>query len=70
MVTCLPPLRTILSVRCPTLEVEGVDVGAEGFGDPQPVEGQQRRQGVVTGRSEAGLDEEGPELIAVQPQGP
>jgi hypothetical protein len=31
------------------LEVEVVDVGPKGLGDAQPVEGQQRRQGVVPG---------------------
>ena len=40
------------------------------LGDTQPVEGEQRRQGVVTGRAEAGLDEERAELFAVQAQGP
>ena len=54
----------------PTLEVEVVDVGAQGLGDAQTVEGQQRRQGVVTGRAEAGLDEEDPQLVAVQSRGP
>ena len=49
------------------LEVEVVDVGAQGLGDPQPVEGQQRRQGVVPRGTEAGLDEEGAELVAVHP---
>ncbi len=29
----------------PALEVEAVDVGAEGFGDPQPVEGQGGKRG-------------------------
>ena len=30
-----------------TLHAEVFDVGAQGFGDPQPVQGQQRGQGVV-----------------------
>ena len=51
------------------LEVQVVDVGTEGFGDAQPVEGEQRRQGVVPGGAQPGLDEERAELVAVQAQG-
>ncbi len=48
------------------LEVEVVDVGAQGLRDAQSVEGQQRRQGVVSRRTKARLDEERAELVAVQ----
>jgi hypothetical protein len=39
MVTCLPPLRSTRRVRCPTLDVQMLDVDAQCFGDPQPVQG-------------------------------
>ena len=51
------------------LEVEVVDVGAQGLRDPKPVEGQQRRQGMVAGLAQAGLDEEGAQLVAVEAEG-
>src|SRR5215210_2757071 len=53
-----------------TLEVEVVDVGAEGLGDPQTIEGEQGCEGVVTWRAETGLDEEGAEFVAVEAQRP
>ena len=49
------------------LEAEAFDVGAGGFRDPEPVERQQREQRVIAGASEAGGDEEGADLVAVQP---
>ncbi len=52
-----------------TLVVEVLHVGAEGLGDAQAVERQQRGQGVVSGRAESGLDQEGAELVAVETQG-
>ena len=52
------------------VDVQVVDVGAERFADPQAVHGQQRDQGVIAGRPEAGLDEEGAEFVAVQAQRP
>ena len=48
--------------------VEILDVGVERFGDAQPVHRQQRDQRVITRRAEAGLDEQGAELVAVQPE--
>jgi hypothetical protein len=43
-----------------------LDVRAGRLGDPQPVQGQQRDQGVLAGRAEAGSDEKRAELVAVQ----
>ncbi len=63
------PLAQDLQRSVPTLEVEVLDVGAEVLGDPQAVERQQRGQGVVSRGAEAGLDEEGTELIAVEAEG-
>jgi hypothetical protein len=50
----------------PSLALQVVDVGPERLGDAQSVEGQQRRQGVVPGRPEVGLGEEGAQLVAVE----
>ena len=47
-------------------EAEGLDVGADGFGDPQPVERQQRDQRVLGGRAEPGGDQQRADLVAVQ----
>ena len=52
-------------MRCPRSRCEVLDV-VEGLGDAQAVQCQQRGQGVVPRRAEAGLDEEGTELVAVQ----
>jgi hypothetical protein len=49
-----------------TLEAEGVDVGAERLGDPQPVERQHRDEGVVAGTGEPRGHEDGAELVAVK----
>jgi hypothetical protein len=51
------------------LDAQGLDVGAGGFGDAQPVEGEQGDQGVLGGRAEPGGDQQGAELVAVQPGG-
>ena len=48
------------------LEAEVADVGPEGLGDAQAVEGEEAGQGMVPGRGEAGLDQDGTELVAVQ----
>ena len=47
-------------------EAELFDVGADRFGDPQPVERQQAEQRMVTGAAEPGGDEHGADLVAVQ----
>ena len=49
MVTILPPLRMHGQGAVPALEAEAFDVGADRFRDPQPVERQQRDQGVIAG---------------------
>ncbi len=53
----------------PPLDAEGLDVRPDGFGHPQPVEGQQRDQGVLAGRTEDLGDEQGADLVAVQADG-
>lgn len=47
-------------------DAEGLDVGAESFGDSEPVDGQQRYERVLSGGCEPGGDEEGADLVAVQ----
>jgi hypothetical protein len=51
------------------LESEVFDVGADGFGDPQPVECQHTDQGVISGGGQSGGDKHGADLVAVQPRG-
>jgi hypothetical protein len=51
------------------LHAERLDVRPDRFRHPQPVEGQQRHQGVLSGGAEPGGDEEGADLIAVQADG-
>ena len=53
----------------PAVHAHGVDVRAEHFADPQPVQREQRDQRVVTCRAESGLDEESAEFVAVDPEG-
>lgn len=53
----------------PTFEAEDRNVGAESFGDPQPVDRQQRDQGVLVRGAQPGGDEQGADLVAVQPDG-
>ena len=48
------------------LEAQVLDVSAGGFGDPQPVQGQQRDQRMHRWRPEISGDEERAELVAVQ----
>ena len=50
-------------------EAERLDVGAERFGDPQPVDRQQGDERVLAGRGQPGSDEEGADLVAVQAGG-
>jgi hypothetical protein len=47
-------------------EAEVPDVGAGGFGDPQPVQREQRDQRMLARRAEPGGDQQGAELVAVQ----
>jgi hypothetical protein len=51
----------------PAFETEIVEVGAECFGDPQPVDRQQADQRVLGGGAEPGRDQQRAELVAVQP---
>jgi hypothetical protein len=53
MVTTLPPLRVIVSPVA-AFQVEVLDVGAGGLGDPQPVQREQRDQRMLCGRPEPG----------------
>lgn len=53
----------------PPLDAHGLDVGAGGLGDAEPVEGQQRDQRMVGGRAEPGGDQQRAELVTVQPGG-
>ncbi len=53
----------------PPLDAHGLDVGAGGLGDAQPVEGQQRDQRMLGGPAEPGGDQQSAELVTVQPDG-
>jgi hypothetical protein len=53
----------------PALEAEVLDVGADGFRDSQPVEGQQADQCVISSIAQAGSDQHGADLIAVEDGG-
>ena len=53
----------------PAFEAERFDVGAGGFGDPQPVQREQRDQRVLGRWAEPGGDEQGADLVAVQAGG-
>jgi hypothetical protein len=46
-----------------------IDVSVQGFGDPQPVQREQRHQRTLAEITEAGLDEQGAEFVAIQPEG-
>jgi hypothetical protein len=46
-------------------EIQVLYVGSQRFGNPKPIEGQQRRQGMVAGRTDPGLDEERSQLVSV-----
>ena len=48
-------------------ESERVDVGAEGFGDPQPVDREQRDERVLGRGAEAGGDQQRADLVTVEP---
>ena len=53
----------------PPLDTQRFDAGAGGLRHPQPVEGQQRDQRVLTGRAEPGGDQHRAKLTTVQPGG-
>jgi hypothetical protein len=52
-----------------TFDAHVFDVGPEGLGDAQAVECQQRHQGVVSGRTQAGGHQKGPKLVAIEADG-
>ena len=56
MVTTLPPLAGNYQGPVPALDAYGLDVGAGGFGDAQPVEREQGDQCILGGRSRAQWD--------------
>ena len=68
MVTTLPPLRVIVSPVA-AFQIEVLDVGAGGLGDPQPVQREQGDQRMLRRRAEPGGDQERAELVAVQGSG-
>ena len=68
MVTTLPSLRVIASVRC-LREAQVLDVGAGGLGDPKPVERKQGDQRMLGRRAEPCGNQQGAELVAVQGDG-
>jgi hypothetical protein len=53
----------------PALDAQGLDAGAGGFGDAQPVERQQGDQRMPGGYAEPSGDQQRAELVAVQPVG-
>src|SRR6266536_1982635 len=53
----------------PALDAQVLDVGAGGFGDLQPVERQQGNQCVLAGRAQPGGNQQGAQLVTVQPGG-
>ena len=65
MVTTSPPLRVIVSPVA-AFQIEVLDVGAGGLGDPKAVQGQQRDQRVLGRRAEHGGHQQPAELVAVQ----
>jgi hypothetical protein len=48
---------------------QGLDIGAAGFGDPQPVQGEQRDQRMLWRWPKTGGDQHLAEFVAVQPGG-
>jgi len=53
----------------PALDAQVLDVGASGFGDPQPIERQQGDQRVLARRAQPGGHQQRTEFVAVQPSG-
>jgi len=53
----------------PALQAQVLDIGTGGFGDPQPVQGEQRDQRMLGRRAEPSGDQERAELVAVQRDG-
>ena len=53
----------------PPLAGQVVDVGVQRFGDPQPVQREQADQHAIAEITEAGLDKQCAEFVAIQPEG-
>jgi hypothetical protein len=51
------------------LDAERFDAGADGFGDPQPVRGQQRDQGMLHRWAKTGGHQQRAELVTLQAGG-
>jgi hypothetical protein len=70
MVTTLPALAGDGQGPVAAFGAQGLDTGAGGFGDPQPVQGEQRDQSMLWRRPKTELGEMlVAELVAVQPGG-
>jgi hypothetical protein len=68
-VTTLPPFADDGEGAVAALESQVLDVGADGLGDPQPVERQHTDQGVIAAAGQSGGDQHGADLVAVQAGG-
>ena len=66
IVTILPPLRRIVSVRCPRSSPRRFDVSSRRFGDSQPIQRQQADQRVILRASEPGRDEQRADFVAIK----
>ncbi len=64
--TVLPPLRRTRQRVVSSFEADIGDVGAEGFGHAESIQGEEACQGVIAGTGQSGLDEEGAELVSIQ----
>ncbi len=64
--TVLPPLRRTRQRVVSSFEADIGDVGAEGFGHTESVQGEEACQGVIAITGQSGLDQEGAELVSVQ----
>jgi hypothetical protein len=69
MVTTLPALAGDGQGPVAAFGAQGLDTGAGGFGDPQPVQGEQRDQRMLWRRPKTCGDQHLAELVAVPPGG-
>jgi hypothetical protein len=69
IVTFFPPFAHDRQGPVAAFDTQGLDVGAGGRGDPQPVQGQQREQRMLGCRPEPGGHQQRADLVAVQPDG-
>jgi hypothetical protein len=65
----LAPLANDSERAMAALHAQGLDVGTEGFGDAQPVQGKQRDKGMLDGWAEPGGDEQRADLVPVEADG-